>query len=1473
MTSTTTTSHPKHRKYRLTAFEDNYCWVQSLSDGISHKCFPLTHSIGDEFWLFERSSNIFNGSISFRYSVLNLYKVGEVYFFDVLRDEPRYFKVSNHEHLEFAAPLSCRNNPLSSKEELLVADLDLDDNKPVFANPKSLNAGHTDAFEVDYSVFESGKVYELPVIKRYTNKNGNIFLVAVYKSSNYHISVPAKYANIDFGNTIECNLGYYDIADRPALKLTRSFIVKKLYEEKKKYPFRIMKFVQDEAQATLSWIVEDQYGYSNMYHPDNDLSRKSYNEAVKVGDEVELYVWKITSRGYLTLVHELSDVKTSKYFAEDVFNEIGLPGFEKDYFFVLQREEDSEEGENDDTQQSYISQYHEGENLWIFSYFSFLDEKINSDLEDGEFAEAQTLLDIYIRLERWLVYSSDYLKNFLPFRAKTIIEKAEGKIRTLEAKQEAITLFLNDLDQEFVSEVKKQLSNTRYLPAKKIAVLREVIRISDFFVEDSDNNDLFDVILLLLKNNLISQWDRYAVSRAIEKKIVSERERIIDLYIEEENSAEGNELKTLLIYQHLLLFLWQDSLETVRLKYASVNLLRFLAVYSGDREFLRLAINLIVFDGFLKPNLSIHTDVFKLASLDFKEMAFFNQPAKKYFKGKGRLLLDAEGLSIIPQNHLVRKPDRSPNQIASLSDLEVSVKSYDSQDIISKQLEMGDLIKKIRAFLSYVRLKPEPAPVNVSIEEFYTGKVKSIGSKNVYCFLTLKINNEEISPLLHVNSFNKSKFFNDINVYLKPYDRITFNILKIDGKNISISPAQLLINHAASYLKENKTVLGIVTEKYKSSGKIITEDGLPVVIKDETFQQGMVVRCDVTGYNAEEHFFLGENAQIMNVEFGEDPVELYRKYLSEAGVLNHVVQREKKEKAVPEYEHDFDFRLLTTLLINCIEQYRKFVEDEKENALYFFILASLCAVVKSSKSYYYANKLESLANIYKIAESETLEDLVSVADQTDNLSIQDDFQHDLLAFKLLRYFGSDAIDIPVSLEVDSRFYRLKKLIEANNLLKQFHDNGLWSNHFKNLVIKELYAVALDKEIDPIKEVISLTLDSDFDLNQNPKKISSNLGSESKTREFKTSVFFSASDEPQDKVILRTISGFLNGYDDASLFIGVNDSGDVVGLRKDLQHNPNIKNLDQFQNYIQSLVVGAFPKEVNRHLDFIFHRINNLDYLEIFIPKYDKPVSFNNEFYQRQGVQTRILKGNDLTDFMFRKATGLQNLNVNDKDGTYDTQVDDQQLIKNEIVSDHTISEKQLRIDYYEDQKTVTRDITELPEISERDLLAYLYFYKDGSYIVSLRTLDDYMHKIPITEKFRFGYLMMCYDNACVNKVEIRSILSKNFNRKYLNGVSGYGKLLAILPANKDFEIIVTTSRNGQEFIKMMHISKISTHRILGLKGNCIVQDDFDFVVKYWVNATLPVDFDPFRRDSKQGLGAQASKFGRMHRILTKYLEA
>lgn len=104
--------------------------------------------------------------------------------------------------------------------------------------------------------------------------------------------------------------------------------------------------------------------------------------------------------------------------------------------------------------------------------------------------------------------------------------------------------------------------------------------------------------------------------------------------------------------------------------------------------------------------------------------------------------------------------------------------------------------------------------------------------------------------------------------------------------------------------------------------------------------------------------------------------------------------------------------------------------------------------------------------------------------------------------------------------------------------------------------------------------------------------------------------------------LKWICGFANAQG-GTLLIGVNDNGEVVGLKN------CSKLLEDLPNKIH-LGLGLVP-QINRR------NKNGLDYIEIVVLPSDFPVSYHGEYYVRSGSTNQQITGFALTEFISRKT--------------------------------------------------------------------------------------------------------------------------------------------------------------------------------------------------------------------------------------------
>lgn len=122
--------------------------------------------------------------------------------------------------------------------------------------------------------------------------------------------------------------------------------------------------------------------------------------------------------------------------------------------------------------------------------------------------------------------------------------------------------------------------------------------------------------------------------------------------------------------------------------------------------------------------------------------------------------------------------------------------------------------------------------------------------------------------------------------------------------------------------------------------------------------------------------------------------------------------------------------------------------------------------------------------------------------------------------------------------------------------------------------------------------------------------------------------------------LKWLCGFANAQGGA-IYIGVNDSGDVVGVK-------NVKKLlEDIPNKIQAGL--GIVADVNKLTK------DGMDYLEIKVKPSSFPISYHGEFHYRSGATKQQLTGIALSEFIMQKTgfrwedVTVDNITVDDLD--------------------------------------------------------------------------------------------------------------------------------------------------------------------------------------------------------------------------------
>jgi ATP-dependent exoDNAse (exonuclease V) alpha subunit len=114
----------------------------------------------------------------------------------------------------------------------------------------------------------------------------------------------------------------------------------------------------------------------------------------------------------------------------------------------------------------------------------------------------------------------------------------------------------------------------------------------------------------------------------------------------------------------------------------------------------------------------------------------------------------------------------------------------------------------------------------------------------------------------------------------------------------------------------------------------------------------------------------------------------------------------------------------------------------------------------------------------------------------------------------------------------------------------------------------------------------------------------------------------------ETLILKTVAGFLNSDKGGALLIGVDDDGKVVGLQHDYKTLGKKQDRDGFENWLTTLLLDSYGKDVSSFFRVAFHDIEENDVCAVTVRPSSEPVFVKQgeaeHLYIRTGNSTRLL---------------------------------------------------------------------------------------------------------------------------------------------------------------------------------------------------------------------------------------------------------
>ncbi|HMF57576.1 MAG TPA: RNA-binding domain-containing protein, partial [Pyrinomonadaceae bacterium] len=122
----------------------------------------------------------------------------------------------------------------------------------------------------------------------------------------------------------------------------------------------------------------------------------------------------------------------------------------------------------------------------------------------------------------------------------------------------------------------------------------------------------------------------------------------------------------------------------------------------------------------------------------------------------------------------------------------------------------------------------------------------------------------------------------------------------------------------------------------------------------------------------------------------------------------------------------------------------------------------------------------------------------------------------------------------------------------------------------------------------------------------------------------------------EQVIVKTVAAFLNSERGGTLLVGVDDEGNVIGLKHDYKMFGKQNSRDAYENFLTSLLLNAFGKDATPLLDITFHQTEAQDVVRVSVKPSPKPIFVKDgqgeHLYIRAGNSTRQLTTKEALDY-------------------------------------------------------------------------------------------------------------------------------------------------------------------------------------------------------------------------------------------------
>ena len=339
-----------------------------------------------------------------------------------------------------------------------------------------------------------------------------------------------------------------------------------------------------------------------------------------------------------------------------------------------------------------------------------------------------------------------------------------------------------------------------------------------------------------------------------------------------------------------------------------------------------------------------------------------------------------------------------------------------------------------------------------------------------------------------------------------------------------------------------------------------------------------------------------------------------------------------------------------------------------------------------------------------------------------------------------------------------------------------------------------------------------------------------VGDENQTLELKTSIAFpSGKGEPDiDKQlynILKELTAFMN-TDGGVLYIGIHDkTKKVIGIEGDYKYlnygeddfnGSYAANNDGYQLKIRNTMDRLCPSLANSLTSINFEELDGNTYCKIDVKPAKRPIFLSGtQLYVRQGNRVKLLKGEDITSFIYERMTVSIKEVLDTDDIQYPNTYDVDML-------------KQIVQTIINERKAIPMDLPKPKDLGEIDY--WFVWYNDGNWKKTRNKEDgnEVYIQVPVYKNLNASLLAFCYDTR-VNTVKLNDFkkganMSKLQTKNWWSRTGEKPKQIFVVEPT-DFIVGYSIDSNGIEYVKLHAVSDYSPATSTGAQGGTFVPDN------------------------------------------------